>query len=155
MTPDYDRVHNLGIFDITVNGVLVHSRKCSSRTYGVPGHLWLRDESARQNAVWHAINSASANSLGYSMQKRSPSVSISSSTSNMEHAANAAKTIRHWFQGTSLHVEETLDDNCEWNFEIVVNGILLHSMKCLHHGVFHEDWQQQSLVWRAISDLSS
>jgi hypothetical protein len=52
-----------------------------------------------------------------------------------------------------LHVEEVVDDSSEWNFEITVNGVLLHSMRTQWHGVFHDDWNQQCLIWRAISDL--
>lgn len=52
-----------------------------------------------------------------------------------------------------LAVEEVVDDSSEWNFEITVNGILLHSRQSLEHGFFHDDWSQQTLVWRAISDV--
>jgi hypothetical protein len=52
-----------------------------------------------------------------------------------------------------LQVERLIDDSSEWNFEIMVNGVLLHSRNTQGHGFFHDDWCQQSLVWRAIADL--
>jgi len=61
--------------------------------------------------------------------------------------------IRGWFQTDRLQVEQTIDPSNEWNFEITVNGVLLHSRNTQWHGFFHDDWCQQSLVWRAISDL--
>lgn len=61
--------------------------------------------------------------------------------------------IRDWFQNCTLQIEETIDGSSDWNFEILVNGVLLHSMKTQWHGFFDEDWKQQSLVHRAISDL--
>lgn len=152
---DYDRVNNLGVFDIHVNGVLVHSRKCDTRTYGVPGHLWLRDNRPRENAVWQALNSSlvPCNSQKVVPQGGHVNVVVCSSRYGAKHSSDAAETIRSWFQNPMLLVSETVDDSSEWNFEIMVNGVLLHSMSTLGHGFFHDDWNQQSLVWRAMSDL--
>lgn len=61
--------------------------------------------------------------------------------------------IKDWFQHIS--VEQCIDNSCEWNFEICVNGVLLHSRNSLWHGYFCEEKEQQCLVWRAISDLLS
>lgn len=150
----------MGIFDITVNGVLVHSRKCDTRSYGVPGHLWLRGEAARQNAVWHAINSAVCSSdpplciATHAQWQKSPvHIVVRSSTWGLQHSARVSALVRSWFQSSMLAVEEVVDDSSEWNFEITVNGILLHSRQSLEHGFFHDDWSQQTLVWRAISDV--
>lgn len=161
---DLDRENNLGIFDIHVNGVLLHSRKCTSRKYGVPGHLWLRDERARQSAVWHAINSIQAphsfkefpgdsQQRGKSFGEGYPSVSVRSSSYHTTHATRVVEMINGWFHDGKPHVAEILDDECQWNFEIEVNGVLLHSRSTQWHGFFHDDWSQQHLVWRAISDL--
>lgn len=152
---DYDSTNNLGIFDITVNDVLVHSRKCDTRTYGVSGHLWLRDEPVRQRAVWYAIDSALTD-RSQKLQGRTtchPHVVIQSSSSNAEHAASAAELIGKWFQHQRLAVETVIDDSSAWNFEILVNGLLLHSRNTQWHGFLHDEWSQQSLLWRAISDL--
>lgn len=152
---DYDQMNNLGIFDITVNGVLVHSRRCDTRTYGVPGHLWLRDEPRRQQAVWYAIDSARAADKGQRPQGRTarhPRVVVRSSSCGARHAARAAELIESWFQHRGLEVETVIDDSSEWNFEILVDRVLLHSRSTQWHGFFHDEWCQQSLLWRAISD---
>lgn len=145
----------------------MHSRHCSTRVDGVPGHMWLRGETARQNAVWQAIKSALT--LGASSElsarkdssgdehmrdvKGYPRVVLRSSNSNAKQTGRAAQMIRGWFQDHSLQVKEVIDDSSEWNFEILVNGVLLHSRSSQWQGFFHDDWSQQSLVWRAISDL--
>lgn len=155
---DHDRVNNLGIFDITVNGVLIHSRKCDTRTYGVLGHLWLRDEPTRQNAVWHALDSVQ-NPVKYSLNPLSASsadkvhVVILSSSRNVHAAAQTAATFREYFQDANLQVEERFDDGSDWNFEIFVNGVLLHSMSRQWHRHPLDDPKQHSLLQRAISDL--
>lgn len=142
----------------------MHSRKCDTRTYGVQGHLWLRDEPTRQNAVWHAINStvASGNSLdplAWKDGSDKTSVVIRSSSNGVQHAALVVQMIRSWFQSDRLHIEELVDDSSDWNFEIMVNGVLLHSRRTQGHGFFHDDTEsyaeccQQYLVRRAISDL--
>lgn len=117
----------------------------------------MRDEPARQNAVWHAINSALASGKGQPVSPKDISgkttVVVRSSSSGAKHAASSAQMIRDWFQNCTLQIEETIDDSSDWNFEILVNGVLLHSMKTQWHGFFDEDWKQQSLVHRAISDL--
>lgn len=148
-------MNNLGIFDITVNGVLVHSRRCDTRTYGVPGHLWLRDEPRRQQAVWYAIDSARAAGKDRKPQGRMachPHVVVRSSSNGAKHAARAAELIETWFQHRRLEVETVIDDGSEWNFEILVDGVLLHSRSTQWHGFLHDEWYQQSLLWRAISD---
>jgi len=123
----------------------------------VPGHLWLRDEPIRQNAVWHAIDStlASGNGLPSASKESSgkTSVIIRSSSSCAKHAAHAVQMIGDWFQNCTLHIEDIIDDSSDWNFEILVNGVLLHSMNTQWHGFVHDDWKQQSLIHRAISDL--
>jgi hypothetical protein len=139
--------------------VLVHSRKCDTRTYGVPGQVWLRDDADRQNAVWYAIDSAAKSDLRISLEpvacsSRSPIVVVVCSSSfGSEYATETVQTIRSWFQSSRLNVKEAIDDSSKWNFEITVNGILLHSRNLLGHGFFHDEWSQQTLVWRAISDL--
>lgn len=120
------------------------------------GHLWLRDEPTRQQAVWHAIDSARAAGEGQKLQGRTarrPHVVIRSSSYGSEHAARAVDLIEKWFQLHGLVVETVIDDSSEWNFEILVDGVLLHSRNTLWHGFFHDEWCQQSLLWRAISDL--
>lgn len=147
-------MNNLGIFDITVNGVLVHSRRCDTRTYGVPGHLWLRDEPRRQQAVWYAIDSARAEK-GQRLQGRiahHPHVVVRSSSHCGTHAARAAELIETWFRHHGLEVDTVIDDSSEWNFEVLVDGVLLHSRSTQWHGFFHDEWYQQQLLWRAISD---
>lgn len=146
-------MNNLGIFDITVNDVLVHSRWCEKRWYGVQGHLWLRDEPARRRAVWHAIESARAAGGGRKLRGEGPRVVVRSSGGNARLAARAAELIGTWFPHHGLKVETVVDDGSEWNFEILVDGVLLHSRSKQWHGFFHDEWGQQSLVWRAISDL--
>lgn len=147
-------MNNLGIFDIVANGVLLHSRKCETRSYGVPGHLWLRDVPARQNAVWQGITSAitlpHSQALKHAHQAL---VVIRSSTYGQTHSADVAKLIAGWFQTDRLCIQEVTDDSSEWNFEITVNGVLLHSRNKLGHDFFLEDASQQTLVWRAIVDL--
>jgi len=140
-----------------VNEVLVHSRRCHTRTYGVPGHLWLRDESARQNAVWHAINSAlsckAPESLPSDSVNDSPRIIICSSSDGAQHSRQVVEMMQSWFPNEKLLVNEVIDDSSVWHFEILVNGVLLHSRKTQWQGFFYDDWSQQSLVWRAISDL--
>lgn len=120
------------------------------------GHLWLRNERARQQAVWHAIDSARASDKGQKLQGQTachPRVVIRSSSYAAEHAAGAAELLEKWFKHHGLAVETVIDDSSTWNFEILVNGVLLHSRNTLWHGFFHDEWCQQSLLWRAISDL--
>lgn len=153
---------DLGIFDITVNDVLVHSRKCDTRSYGVPGHLWLKDTPARQNAVWQAISSAAAShdsqeatQLKQNSHQRRLRVVVRSSSYGAKHADAVLEMIKGWFYQDWLEVERVIDDGSEWNFEITVGGVLLHSRNTLGHGFFYDDSSQQNLVWRAISDISS
>jgi hypothetical protein len=160
-TPNYDR-NDLGIFDITVNDVLVHSRKCDTRSYGVPGHLWLRDEQARQNDVWQAISSAAASHdsqdaarLKKHVRAGCLKVLVRSSSYGAKHLDAVVEMIRGWFHKDWLEVKGVIDDGSAWNFEITVGGVLLHSRNILGHGFFYDDWSQQNLIWRAISDISS
>jgi len=143
-------MNNLGIFDITVNGVLVHSRKCDTRAYGVPGHLWLRDNPARQHAVWHAINSVGR---VHGAQRGPPSVLIRSSTYGAKHATRVAEMLGGWFPNDQIQFQIMIDDSSEWNFEILLNGVLLHSRNTQWHGFLEGDWSQQGLLWRSLSDL--
>lgn len=116
----------------------------------------MRGEYTRQQAVWHAIESARDAGRGQKLQGRTvrhPHVVIRSSSCNAEHAAHAAEVIRKWFQQHGLVVETVVDDGSKWNFEILVDEVLLHSRNTQWHGFFHDEWCQQSLVWRAISDL--
>eukprot|EP00929_Paragymnodinium_shiwhaense_P010157 TRINITY_DN114668_c0_g1_i1.p2 TRINITY_DN114668_c0_g1~~TRINITY_DN114668_c0_g1_i1.p2 ORF type:complete len:101 (+),score=15.91 TRINITY_DN114668_c0_g1_i1:417-719(+) len=83
----------------------------------------------------------------------SPSVVVRSSDYGAQHLARVLEMIRGWSQDDRLHVEGLVDNSSEWNFEIEVNGVLLHSRNTLGHSFFHDDWCQQSLVWRAVSDL--
>lgn len=82
-----------------------------------------------------------------------PSVVVRSSSYCAQHAARAAKLIETWFRCNGLEVGTVIDDSSEWNFEIVVDSVLLHSRSTQWHGFFHDEWGQQSLLWRAISDL--
>lgn len=160
--------NDLGIFDITVNDVLVHSRKCDTRSYGVPGHLWLKDEPARQNAVWQAISSAAASHhsqesthLKQSSHQGRLRVVVRSSSDGRKHLDAVVEMITGWLScewslkslEDRLEFERVIDDSCEWNFEITVGGVLLHSRNILGHGFFCDDRGQQNLVWRAISDI--
>mmetsp|Transcript_78200 Transcript_78200/g.203834 ORF Transcript_78200/g.203834 Transcript_78200/m.203834 type:complete len:99 (+) Transcript_78200:382-678(+) len=81
-----------------------------------------------------------------------PHVVVRSSSYGAEYAARAAELIESWFQHHGLGVEAVVDDGSEWNFEILVDGVLLHSRSTQRHGFFHDEWCQQSLLWRAISD---
>lgn len=125
----------------------------------MPGHVWLRDEPARQQAVWHAISSAQAACDAQKLPEQAtqrtahPRVVIRSSSYGAKHAARVVEMIRTWFHSHRLEVETVVDDSSEWNFEILVNGVLLHSRNTLWHGFFEDEWSQQSLLWRAISDL--
>lgn len=160
---DVDIVNNLGIFDITVNGVLVHSRKCDTRTYGVYGHEWLRDKKERQNGVWHAINSVSVPcdaEPGCKRQKtvhdEFPNIVVRASSQNARHSACFVEMVQDWFCDDKVQVEQALADDDPSSFEVLVNGVLLHSNKTQEHGFLDdhdEHSSQQSLVWRSISDL--
>jgi len=180
----------LGIFDILVNGVLVHSRKCDSHDYGQPGHKLLHNNGDRQMAVWVAIEAAlssakrvcpdtakeytfaeysEAFSKEYSQQKldgywshcMKPSQQTTSSdrdqaTVIIRHSSGtnvklSEDMIRSWFHSPLLAIDTISDDSSTWNFEIAVNGVLVHSRNRLYQGVLHEDeWDQQNLVWKAI-----
>jgi len=73
----------------------------------VPGHLWLRDESARQNAVWEAINSVGAFSHPQGFMNHSKDgdegatvVVIRSASNSRQHSLQVAKMIRDGFRAT-------------------------------------------------------
>lgn len=68
-------------------------------------------------------------------------------------STSVGEMIRGWFRSDTLLVEEIVDDSGDWNFEITVNGVLLHSRNTQGHGFPHEDLSQQGLLWRAITDL--
>lgn len=108
--------------------------------------------------MWHAINSAIASSACKESPEQSkslggPRVVVKTSNYAATQAASVAAMIRAWFQTHRVVVEEIVDDGSSWNFDISVNGVLLHSRSTQGHGFFHDDWSQQCLVWRAISDL--
>lgn len=69
-------------------------------------------------------------------------------------AKSSKDMITSWFQCPLLVVNTVHDDCSSWNFEITVNGVLVHSRNRLYHRVLHEDdWDQQSLVWKAIKGV--
>jgi len=104
--------------------------------------------------VWHAIESTRVSGNSYTKQRSvKTSVVICSSSNGLKHATCAAQMIRNWFPNDMFSVEELIDDSSEWNFEIMVNGVLLHSMKTQWHGFLHDNEHQQSLVRRAVADL--
>lgn len=143
----------LGVFDITVNGVLVHSRKCDSHSYGQVGHLWLRNDKARQTAVWQAVQSALL--LENAFDSGPVTVRIAHCSYYSKHSKHVSDMIRSWFPRAGLHVYAMVDDSSRWNFEVSVNGVVLHSMLSQGHGFFHDDWDQQCLIWKAIKGLLS
>lgn len=133
-----------------MNGVLVHSRKCDSHAYGQVGQLWC-DNKARQTGVWQAVQSAlSAESLVNAGQVI---VSIQHCSQFSKHSNHAADMIRSWFPRDVVCVQEVLDDSSSWNFEISVNAVVLHSMGKQGHDLFHDNWDQQSFVWKAVKGL--
>lgn len=129
----------------------MHSRRCDSHSYGQVGHLWLRNDKARQTAVWQAVQSAllfeNSFGAGYVM------VNITHCSYFAKHSKQVADMISGWFPSAGLHVYALVDDSSRWNFEISVNGVVLHSKKTQGHAFFHDDWDQQCLVWKAIKRL--
>lgn len=125
----------------------------------MPGHLWLRDEPSRQTAVWHAISSVLhlCDKDGLNEMQTFPQgtvrVIVRSSSYGLSHMEHAVGLIQLWFKNGQVLVEGVLDNTSEWNFEISVNGVLLHSRSTQGHGFFHDDWSQKCLVWRAVTDL--
>jgi len=81
-------------------------------------------------------------------------VAVRSSSYGGKHLDSVVDMIRGWFYQDWLEVEGVIDESSEWNFEITVGGVLLHSRNTLGHSFFYDDWSQQNLVWRAISDIS-
>jgi len=134
-----------------VNGVLVHSRHCDSHPYGVPGHLWLRNNKPRENAVWQALQSALQSVKA--LDVKSATVVIQHASYSTLQSNCVAETISSWFPHCPLRVHQVLDDSNDWNFEITVNGVLLHSMKSQGHGFFKDEWDQQCLVWKAVQGI--
>lgn len=168
----------MGIFDITVNGVLVHSRKCDTHVYGVHRQQWLRDSWERKNAVWYAIDSIYSSSrkagpkagnacsdrelLDTSRIRctddgnidREPAiVTVQHSHWYGHQAKRSAQSLRGWFPSHSVEVLECVDTNSEDHFSIAVNGVLLHSRQFLGHDFFSDEWEQQDLVWKAVKGL--
>lgn len=118
----------------------------------MPGHRWLRDDRTQQNAIWRAIASAHEHA-GYSFCQDCPSIVVCSSRHNADVAVRAQQMIKDWFQTRKVNVEHVFDDSDDWNLEILVNGVLLHSRSTQWHGFFTDERSQQKLVWRAVSDL--
>lgn len=189
--PDYEP-SNLGIFDIHVNGVLVHSRQCPVRICGQPGHMFVHNDGGRQMAIWHAIEAVrlsekrvcpesrkeytcaeyeDAFSKEYSNETLktywvesmlpSPDVSPKHRTvtvvirhSSEINAQVSKEMIQSWFQNDQLVIDTFCDDSDDWNFEITVNGVLIHSRSQIRQKILHEEtWDQQGLVWRAIKSV--
>jgi predicted Rdx family selenoprotein len=141
----------LGIFDITVNGVLVHSRKCDSHHYGQPGHLWLRDDKDRQTAVWQAVQSAL--SSRHACHDGCVDIHVRHSTYSAKYSEYAAELISSWFPDSVLHINDETDNSSDWNFEISINGVVLHSRATQGHGFFYDEWNQQCLIWKAVKGV--
>lgn len=191
ITPNYEPA-DLGIFDIHVNGVLVHSRKCDSRVYGQPGHVFMHRDGSRQMAVWHAIEAARLSGSrvcpetrkeytfpeysdefskqygsqtltrywcesmvplpGQAVKDRLVTVVIRHSSD--ANAKMSKEMIQSWFNNPQLVIDTICDDSSNSNFEITVNGVLIHSRSQLRQNILHEEtWDQQGLVWRAIKSV--
>jgi len=52
--------------------------------------------------------------------------------------------------GDQIQVVSQQDPTVTGNFEIKVNGVLVHSKKTKNHGFLHENKDQQSVVFAAI-----
>jgi len=55
------------------------------------------------------------------------------------------------FPGSQLKFRERKDPGVTGNFEIRVNGALVHSKKTMGHGFFHDSPPQQAAVFQAIT----
>lgn len=52
-----------------------------------------------------------------------------------------------------VEVYEVVDDASEWNFEIKVNDVLLHSRARLWHGFLCDERYQQDLIRKSIESI--
>lgn len=161
----------LGIFDILVNGVLVHSRKCDTHVYGVHRQQWLRDSCERKNAVWYAIKSlrpevgstCSSNVCTTDdskthcqavphggLEREQARVVVRHSQWYGHQAELSVQLLKEWFPTHSVDVRQREGTESDEPFSIAVNGVLLHSRQLMGHGFFHNEWEQQDLVWKAV-----
>lgn len=81
-------------------------------------------------------------------------VSIRHSAYATKHAKYTAVMLSSWFPDTPLlRVSDVYDDSSDWNFEISINGVIVHSRDVQWHGFLHDDWNQQRLIWNAINGV--
>jgi len=54
--------------------------------------------------------------------------------------------------GDQVNIVSQQDPTVTGNFEVKVNGVLVHSKKTKNHGFLHENKDQQKVVCQAIED---
>merc|ERR1712106_1036265 len=74
-----------------------------------------------------------------------------------EHYKSAVKLIQNMFPASqfpecNMVFKESKDEDVTGNFEIKVNGQLVHSKKTKEHGFLHENKKQQMVVSDAIEN---